>query len=275
MTAAWDEVAWAAFAGELRAWQDAGRMATFWWRDDDAGRPHPGFERLVALTAKTAQPLGLAVVPAWLTPEVAGVLRDAPHHVAMLQHGWAHANHESASSPGAGKPKPAECGAARPPAVVLAEAAAGWDRLSTAVGARLLPVFVPPWNRIAPTVLEGLPAAGYRALSAFGPRDPRESAPGLQQLNCHADPVLWRDGKRFAGCAATLERLRDHLVARREGRTDPTGPTGLLTHHRDMTPDFWEFVEEWLTRLRDHPAAGFPAITALIGTDSDLPCSSH
>jgi hypothetical protein len=260
MTAAWDEVAWAAFVGELRAWQDAGHVATFWWRDDDAGRPHAGFERLVALTAKTGQPLGLAVVPAWLTPEVAGALRDAPRHVAVLQHGWAHANHESAS-PGAGKPKPAECGAARPPAVVLAEAAAGWDRLSTAVGARLLPVFVPPWNRIAPAVRDGLAAAGYRALSSFGPCD---AAPGLRRLNCHADPVLWREGKRFAGCAVTLDRLRDHLVARREGRVDWTEPTGLLTHHRDMATDFWEFVEEWLTRLRDHPAVGFPPIPALI-----------
>jgi hypothetical protein len=42
-----------------------------------------------------------------------------------------------------------------------------------------------------------------------------------------------------------------------------------------MTPDFWEFVEEWLTRLRDHPAAWFPAIAALIGADGDLPCPSH
>jgi hypothetical protein len=265
MSASWDEAAWTAFVGELRGWQDAGRVATFWWRDDDAGRPDPALERLVALAAKTGLPLGLAVVPAWLTPEVAAALRDAPPGVAVLQHGWAHANHEPAAAPGVPKRKPAECGAARPAGVVLAEVTAGWARLSAAVGARALPVFVPPWNRIAPAVRDGLPAAGYRALSAFGPRDP---APGLRCLNCHADPVLWREGKRFAGCAATLERLRDHLVARREGRVDPTEPTGLLTHHRDITADFWEFVEEWLARLREHPAVRFPAIPALIGSGS-------
>jgi hypothetical protein len=263
-SAGWDEAAWAAFARELRAWRDAGRVATFWWRDDDAGRPDPGFERLLALAATTGQPLGLAVVPAWLTPEVAAALHEVPPRVTVLQHGWAHANHEPASAPpGAGKPKPAECGAARPAAAVLAEASAGWARLTAAVGARALPVFVPPWNRIAPAVRDGLTAAGYRALSTFGPRDPRDVS-GLRQLNCHADPVVWREGKRFAGCAATLERLRDHLAARREGRVDPTEPTGLLTHHRDMAADFWGFLEEWLTRLRDHPAVRFPPIPALI-----------
>src|SRR3989304_5937775 len=47
------------------------------------------------------------------------------------------------------------------PGVVLAEAAAGWEGLRAAVGARALPVFVPPWNRIAPAVLTGLPRLGY------------------------------------------------------------------------------------------------------------------
>src|SRR5262249_38802804 len=80
------QAAWSAFAAELGAWQAAGRVATFWWRDDDAGRPHPGFERLLALAARTGVPLGLAVVPAWLAPEVATALRDAPPAVAVLRH---------------------------------------------------------------------------------------------------------------------------------------------------------------------------------------------
>lgn len=271
MTQRWDEGAWDAFAAELAAWQAAGRVATFWWRDDDAGRPDPGLERLLALAAKAELPLGLAAVPAWLTPDVATAIRTAPRQVVVLQHGFTHANHEPAPLPGGPKPRPAECGAARPPDLVLSEAAAGWERLRRAVGDRALPVFVPPWNRIAPAVLAGLPGLGYRALSAFGPRGASGAAPDLGRLNCHADPVLWREGKRFAGCAVALERLRGHLADRREGRADPAEATGLLTHHRDMTPAFWEFLEEWLARLRRHPAAAFPSIPTLVETAVSRP----
>lgn len=270
MTEHRDGAAWQAFAAELGVWQAAGRVATFWWRDDDAGRPHPGLERLLALAATTGVPLGLAVVPAWLVPEVAGAIRNAPPHVVALQHGWAHANHETAPPPGGGKLRPAECGAARPAELVLAELRTGWQTLAAAVGPRAHPVLVPPWNRIAPPVLRGLPELGYRALSAFGPREAAEAPAGLPRVNCHADPIVWREDKRFAGSGAALERLRGHLADRREGRADPAEPTGLLTHHRDMTPGFWEFLEEWLGRVRAHPAAAFPGLPALIEAEAAI-----
>jgi hypothetical protein len=83
-------------------------------------------------------------------------------------------------------------------------------------------------------------------------------------VNCHADPIAWREGKRFAGASATLERLRAHLTARREGHADPSEPTGLLTHHRDMDPLCWAFIEELLGRLRAHPAVTFPPLPSLL-----------
>jgi hypothetical protein len=263
MTDAWDEAAWAACAAELDRWQAAGTRATFWWRDDDAGADHPGLARLLALAGGLGLPVGVAVVPAWLTADVVARLRAAPPGVAVLQHGWAHANHETAPPPGERKVRPAECGAARPAAQVLAELAAGRARLAEALGARTLPVLVPPWNRIAPEVAGGLPAAGYPALSGFGPRHAVAAIPGLVRLNCHADPIVWREAKRFAGAAVTLERLTGHLADRRAGRADPAEPTGLLTHHRDMTPAFWAFLEEWLGRVARHPGAAFPALATL------------
>ncbi len=45
MNGTWDEAAWNALVGELDVWVDEGRQASFWWRDDDAGRPGPAFER--------------------------------------------------------------------------------------------------------------------------------------------------------------------------------------------------------------------------------------
>jgi hypothetical protein len=260
----WDEAAWAPFADELAAWRAAGRTATFWWRDDDAGRPDASLDRLLALAGRSAVPLGVAVVPAWLEPDVAVALRAAPPSVAVLQHGWAHANHEPPAAPGEPRARPAECGWGRPPAVALAEIAQGWQRLAAALGDRALPVFVPPWNRVAPDVSAALPGLGYRALSTFGPRDGARPMAGFGILNCHVDPVLWREGKRFAGAAATLDRLRGELTARRSGSIDPAEPIGILTHHQAMTPDQWTFLDEWLARLRRHPAAVFPSIATLV-----------
>lgn len=260
---AWDEGAWRALAAELDAWRGAGRRASVWWRDDDAGGPHPALERLLALAAASGVPLGLAVVPAWLADDVADLVRRTAAPVTVLQHGFAHENHETETAPGRRKVLRAECGAARPAAPVLSEIAEGRARLTAAVGPRALPVFVPPWNRIAPAVLAGLPALGFRALSAFGPRPAVEPAPGLVQVNCHADPIVWREGKRFAGAGATLDRLRAHFAARRQGGADQAEPTGLLTHHRDMDPTFWTFLRELFQRLLEQPAVVFPSLASL------------
>jgi len=264
MSESWNDPAWQALAGELDAWLHQGRRISFWWRDDDAGRPDPGFERLLSLAAERALPLGLAVVPAWLTPEVAEAIKGMPATVVVLQHGFAHVNHETEVQPGEHKVRPAECGAARPAAVVLEELAEGGARLRAAFGRRFLPVFVPPWNRIGSDVVAGLPRVGYQGLSAFGARAAVQPAPGLLQVNCHADPIHWRGGKRFAGAGVMLDRLRAHLAARREGRADPGEPTGILTHHRDLDPVCWSFLEELLDRLRTHPAVTFPPLASLL-----------
>ena len=252
MTGAWDEAAWGRLADELARWVDRGAPATFWWRDDDAGEPHPALTQLLALAGALDVPLVLAVVPAWLSAEVAAQLRAAPAGVVVWQHGLAHQNHEPARDAEGRKVKRAELGPARSAAAALADLAAGWPPLVAAVGPRLAPGLVPPWNRIAPAVLTGLPGLGYRLVSTFGPRAAAEPAPGLRQVNCHADPIVWREGRRFAGAAVVLERLRGHLADRREGRADPDEPTGLLTHHQAMDEPGWAFLADLLARLREH-----------------------
>src|SRR5574341_1816327 len=129
MSETWDDSAWHALAGELDAWLHQGREVNLWWRDDDAGRFDPGFARLLSLAADRALPLGLAVVPAWLTAEVAEVIRGMPASVVVLQHGFAHVNHETEVQPGEHKVRPTECGTARPASAALGELAEGGARL--------------------------------------------------------------------------------------------------------------------------------------------------
>jgi peptidoglycan/xylan/chitin deacetylase (PgdA/CDA1 family) len=256
-----DGAAWARLRAELARWPPG--AATLWWRDDDAGRASAAFDRLLAVAAAQGVPLALAVVPAWLEAPVAAQILGAPDGVHVLQHGWAHRDHEPAG-PGGTRGKPAELGPARPPDAAIAELAAGWARLAALVAPRLRPALVPPWNRIAPAVRDALPAAGYRVLSAFGPRPAVQASARLRAVNTHVDPIEWRAGKRFRGLAWTLDQITSHLADRRARRVDPEEPTGLLTHHRDLGPEAWQALDALLGHLRAQPAVRFPALASLL-----------
>jgi hypothetical protein len=261
VTDTWDAAAWQRLSTELERWPR--RSATCWWRDDDVGAAGAAFDRLLALAAAHSTPLALAVVPAWLAEPVAAQIRVAPAGVHVLQHGYAHQNHEPPTADGS-RGRPAEFGATRSVAAALADLAAGRARLAALVPARLRAALVPPWNRIAPAIQAALPGAGYRILSTFGPRSSAQAGSGLLALNCHVDPIQWRAGKRFGGAAWTLDQLTAHLMARRAKTVDPTEPTGLLTHHRDLPPPAWGCVDELLGRLRTHPAVSFSGLDGVL-----------
>jgi predicted deacetylase len=256
--------AWARLAAELDRWPPG--RATLWWRDDDAGAASAAFDRLLRLAEAHAAPVALAVVPVWLDDTVAAAIREGPAGLRVMQHGYAHRNHEP-PAPGGARGKPAELGTGRPPAAALAELAAGWARLATLVPARLRPALVPPWNRIAPAVRSALPGAGYRVLSAFGPGAATAEDTELRTLNTHVDPIEWRAGKRFRGAAWTVDHITTHLADRRLGRIDSTEPTGLLTHHRDHSAPAWACLDEILARLDAHPAVTFPPLDILLGAE--------
>jgi hypothetical protein len=247
---------WQDLDRELQTWADAGRQATLWWRDDDAAECTAPLERLLRLAAQSGKALHLAVIPARLDAELAATLRAMPL-VRVLQHGFAHANHAAAGE------RAAELARSRPLATVCRELADGWRRLQDAAMPRTLPVLVPPWNRIAPELVPHLPALGYRVLSTFSAREPREPAPGLLQVNAHCDPIKWKDGRGFRGTESTLEALVQHLAERRTGQVDAEEPTGLLTHHLQMDEPGWELMAELLARTARHQGARWIGLETL------------
>jgi peptidoglycan/xylan/chitin deacetylase (PgdA/CDA1 family) len=233
---------WRALERELALWAAADRVATLWWRDDDAVAPSAALDRLLALAAGRA-PVALAVVPEPTGEPLARRLATAPL-VRVLQHGWAHRNHRP---PGE---RSAELGADRPLTAVTAELARGRDRLATWFGARFLPVLVPPWNRIDPTVVAALPALGLRGLSCFGPRPAGQRS----TVNTHVDPIAWRAGRGFVGEDKALGELVRHLADRRADTVDADEPTGLLTHHLVHDAALWRFLDRLLACTASHPA---------------------
>jgi len=256
---------WDDLRRELDAWAERGRIASFWWRDDDAIEPTPALDRLLDLAARHGAPLALAVIPAAAQPALFTRLQQAPD-VTLLLHGYAHRNHAPAGA------KKAELGAHRPPRAMLDELARGWAMLSAAAGGRALPVLVPPWNRIDPALVELLPGIGIAGLSTAKPRATRSPTAGLVQANTHVDPVDWpgrrAGGSSFAGTAAGLAAVLRHLRARRGGDADPTEPTGLLTHHLVMDEAGWAFADRLLATTRGHRAARWIDATRVFAADA-------
>ena len=217
---------WASLEREVDRWRAAGREATLWWRDDDAAGPSPALSRLLAL--RPGCPLGLAVIPAAARASLA---RELTGDVDVLVHGFAHANH---AGPGvrrseypSGRVAPDEMRAAR-------------ERLEDLFGERVLPAFVPPWNRMGEDAAAALPDAGYHLLSGFRGRP---EGP-LPRLDTHVDLVDWRGGRRFTGSAAALGALVDALAARRSA--GESRPTGVLTHHLVHDAATWGFLDDLL-----------------------------
>lgn len=198
---------------EIARRADIGKPMQFWLRDDDAIEPTAELDHLLALTAAHAVPVLLAVIPSLTGEALAARLADESH-VSVAVHGWAHKNHASFGE------KNQELGAHRPDEQVLAELGAGLEILTALHVGRFVPMLVPPWNRIAPAVVAGLPALGFEALSVFGPEKP---AP-LKMLNTHVDIIDWRGtrgGRPAEMVIADLIRVSQ----------SHDGPIGLLTHH--------------------------------------------
>jgi hypothetical protein len=246
---------WAAIDEELARWRDVGRTPTLWWRDDDACDTTPALDRLLALQSAHGVPLALAVVPAGATRALATRLAQAPG-IDPLQHGYSHSNHAPAGE------KKSELGPERPAMLVLGELGTGWLALERLLGPSVLPVLVPPWNRIASGLVPVLPEIGFRGLSTFGIRPRTRLVSGWVQVNTHIDLIDWRT-RRFAGAEAVLGAFARALVSARTGSDEPLG---LLTHHLAMDEAAWDFLNSFWERVGGTPDIGIAAANRLFAS---------
>ena len=238
---------WPDLLDELDAWDAEGRIASLWWRDDDAAAPSPALDRLADLAHEHVVTAGLAVIPALVQPVLATWLESV--RAEVLQHGWTHRSHAAAGE------KKSEFGGGRDAAAVMRELGQGLRTLRKLASHRFRPVLVPPWNRFDSAFVADLPRAGFRGLSMFGPRSAAEPTAGLRQTNCHVDIVDWRGGRGFVGRDRALGAMVRHLAARRRRLVDPNEPTGLLTHHAVHEESTWTFIARLFERTQHHPAA--------------------
>ncbi len=239
---------WPGLGEELEHWGEAGRVATLWWRDDDAAVASPQLDRLLAVAHDV--PIAVAVIPALADGGLAArLVRATGPAVDVLQHGWQHTDHAG------GRGKKNEFPPERPAAAAAADLAAGRARLAELFGASALAVLAPPWNRFGDRFLPLLAACGIGAISQAGPRRAPWPIPGVFAANVHVDLVDWAGGRGFVGEAAALAALVGHLRGRRLGRFDGTEPTGIMTHHAVQDGSAETFLAGLVAATCSHPAA--------------------
>ncbi|MEM6889503.1 MAG: polysaccharide deacetylase [Pseudomonadota bacterium] len=236
---------WQNLRAELAAWRAAGQHPSVWWRDDDAVEPSHALDRLERLSEAFEVPIYLAVIPRQAGPAIAERVASAHKTLVPVVHGWAHANHAPDGC------KKAEFGHPRRDAE--ADLHAGLKKLRGLFGARLLPLFVPPWNRFDLSLSTPLARLGYCGISAFG-TEPREEA--LPFLNTHIDPIDWHGTRSLASPDLLLASLVELLQERRALCSN--APIGLLTHHLVQDEAIWSFAQTVFSELLEGGALAAP-----------------
>lgn len=220
-----------------------GGRVRFWLRDDDAVQPSAALQRLLSLTAQYPVPLVLAVIPEETGAELADLL-SVLDHVRVAVHGWSHRSYSTAPA------KKQELGLDRPIAEVLAELQSGFAKLQSLYGLQFEPMLVPPWNRIAPEIIDALPALGFESLSVFGRE--KQAVPGV--LNTHVDLMDWRG----TGGGKPADDLFAEVLACLTA-DDPVPAIGVLAHHLVHDDNAWAFLEELFALTAAHPACRWVA----------------
>jgi peptidoglycan/xylan/chitin deacetylase (PgdA/CDA1 family) len=215
-------------------------------RDDDAHEPGLPLDRLLALMRRYQAHCLVAVIPARAGEPLAQRLRGEPL-ARIAVHGFEHKNNALEGS------RAEEMAVALGMEIIRERLTSARNRLISLFGEGAGHWYVPPWNRIAPSVAAELPDLGYRAISTFAGQS-FNLGERLAELNTHVDFIDWKRGRighegpvLAAKLAAELEK------ARQEGFR----PVGLLTHHLAHDETVWSCLESVLAIGATHPAAGW------------------
>ncbi len=222
---------------ELKKWSDGGQVAEFWWRDDDAQKLCVQLERLLAISDRYQVEVSIATIPDGMQASLVEVL-SGRKYVNVLQHGFSHKNYAPITE------RKMELGWHRSGEQIIRQIRSGFIDLQDLFGEQLVPVMVPPWNRIDKRVVENLRMVGLRGLSTLGPREQKFAVEGLRQANVHVDIINWKQGRCFAGENNCIEQIITHLGAKRKGWVDPEEPTGIMSHHLVHDSECWGFLDE-------------------------------
>src|SRR5690606_11486564 len=112
---------------------------------------------------------------------------------------------------------------------------------------RLVPMLVPPWNRIDAGLVPDLRGLGFEALSVYGPAWPTP----IRMINSTIDLMDWHGTQ---GCHDHSLLVRN-IVAQLQQAFDHGGDgVGLLAHHLVHDEKAWGFLERLFEMTALHAA---------------------
>ena len=229
------------------------------FRAEDIGAGGRAFNALCEIFRSHQIPLGMAVVPAWLSDVRARQLFEAAPREEPLwgwhQHGWRHVNWERAG-------KKSEFGEQRPIEKQWRDIHQGQQKMQEIFGEELVNVFTPPWNRLSGSTLRILQELGFDGVS-MGKFFPRGLRPSLSLKNLRVNLDLHTrkgkdPGKDFQ---EVLEELVT-LLGKKE-------PLGVMVHHQKMTYFAFEFLDELLSLLRNLPGIQFLGFRQILEQENE------
>lgn len=244
---------WDPFRRELALWGENHAVIRLWLRDDDAVTVTPALVRLCELCAEHDVPSLVAAIPSEADETLADFLWHQPL-AEIAAHGWTHHNH------GAPGPK-AEFPDQRPKSEIVCDLRLARERMELLFGSQALPIYVPPWNRMAAGVANLLPAAGFQALSVIGRNEIAGLRREIRQINVHLDIVDWRGSRKGRDHDELVAELSTHLAWARENNRPAIG---ILTHHLVHDDLAWTFLKELFAETAHHPAVRWTRVSDLL-----------
>lgn len=215
---------------------------SIFFRADDIGAGGQAFDALCRLFREHQVPLGLAVVPAWLSSARKDqLLAAAPIDEPLWgwhQHGWRHVNWQRTG-------KKSEFGEQRPLEKQWRDLLNGQQKMQAIFGEHLLPVFTPPWNRLSLQTMKILQQLDFKAVSLDGPLPRGGKGPTpLRNLRVAVD-LHTRKSRDPNEDFETLLGDLSSLLGKKE-------PAGIMIHHHRMTLFAFRFLNELVFQLKNH-----------------------
>ncbi|MGG4340427.1 DUF2334 domain-containing protein [Paenibacillus lautus] len=215
-----------------------------WFRDDDLGFYIPEVKKMVNLFDKVEVPIVYSAIPSLLVNETIDIVRSSKT-AFVAQHGWNHRN----NSLKAGVKTEFDDDACEL-SIMINNINQGKKKLQDLFGPKYLNVFVPPWHEMSPKLEQEIYKCRFHYISSWGPNGRNDN--NFYEINTQVDIIDWSISDKFAGENYALSQLVSEL---QEGLTKENSRLciGILSHHRTMGTEGFEFVERLINTIKILP----------------------